>query len=98
MLSCQQKVKDNCSECGTESFLFFCLVLKEYFSSCPTRCPYFINGPCYSVKYFYQSNLELECLYLHLITKNTQNPQDFSFFACSITGKFPDCDHCPLKE
>ncbi len=101
MLSCQQKVKDKCSECGTESSLFFCLVLKDYLSTCPSSCPYFINGAtnlCYSIKYFYQSNMEMECLYLHLITKNTQNSNDSSFFTCSVTGISPDCDHCPLKE
>ena len=101
MLSCQQKVKDICSDCGTESSLFFCLVLKDYLSTCPSSCTYFINGAinvCYSIKYFYQLNIEMECLYLHLVTEDTQNPQDSSFFVCSVTSEFPDCDNCPLRE
>ena len=97
MSSCQQMVKDRCL-CGNENLLFFCLIFKEYLSKCPSSCSYFIEGPCHSMNYFFQSELEMECPYFYLIVINPHTSDHFPFFVCGVTGKTPDCNHCPLEE
>jgi hypothetical protein len=41
--------------------------------------------------------LEMECPFFHLVSQNPQSSDTFSFFVCGVTGKSPDCDHCPLE-
>jgi hypothetical protein len=37
---CQNQVIDHLNQ----STIFFCLIMKEYLTDCPVKCPYFLGG------------------------------------------------------
>ena len=90
MSTCQFK-------CGNENLFFFCLIFKEYMFNCPSNCSYLIKGPCYTMNYFYQLNVEMECPNLHLIVNHSQNADEFPNVVCGVTGTIPSCAQCPLE-
>ena len=90
MSTCQFK-------CGNENIFFFCLIFKEYMFNCPSNCSYLIKGPCYTMNYFYQLNVEMECPNLHLIVNHSQKADEFPNVVCGVTGNVPSCALCPLE-
>ncbi|MHA2227453.1 MAG: hypothetical protein ACXAC8_19710 [Candidatus Hodarchaeales archaeon] len=89
MRECRNQVTDQ----GVKSELFFCLTLKEYLDRCPTKCPYLLPGASHSYKGMYELSLDLECMYNQqlILGKASKKVQ----FLCTLRTKVLICDQCP---
>ena len=90
MRGCRNQVVDQ----GMKSELFFCLVLKEYLSKCPSKCPYLIVGVSLSFEEMYEINLDIECIYFQQLILN-EGSKDCKFI-CTINNESQMCNQCPL--
>ncbi len=89
--TCQHQVID---QTASEN-LFLCIVYKDYFRFCPSKCHYRSAGSPLSFDRLYRNNYDFECTYFHSLVQCTTN--DNQSFICELTGHVPDCPNCPLK-
>ncbi|MFX0123455.1 MAG: hypothetical protein ACFFAE_07420 [Candidatus Hodarchaeota archaeon] len=79
--TCRNQVVDY----QNQSAVFYCLVIKDYLSNCPVKCPYFLQGTPIKMSDIFQHNYELECPFLHLVTSFIS--RDERYFVCGKTGE-----------
>ncbi|MFX1283270.1 MAG: hypothetical protein ACFFB5_06425 [Promethearchaeota archaeon] len=72
--------------------IYYCLVMREYLTRCPIKCPYFIKGTPIQMEQIYQQNYEIECPHLHLVT--SIGLADEQWFVCAKTGEVPEPQNC----
>ncbi|MHA1976655.1 MAG: hypothetical protein ACW98F_04940 [Candidatus Hodarchaeales archaeon] len=92
MGQCQHQIIDQTTKEG----LFLCVVYKDFFRSCPPKCPYYKVGTRLSFDHLYCENYDIECTYFHNLAQCTAS--DKQSFICELTQESPDCPHCPLKS